>query len=97
MKVSIYVDWTNQEVLAEKNIAKFREEKTEELMSDIHNCNVDFADWLEENFTPYDIFKNARKNHNFLNDLVEEYKCDYVVDAVEENISELFEKIEIDI
>lgn len=71
MKVSIYVDWTNQKVLTEKDISEFREKKTEELLPDVYSCNLDFAEWL--------------------------HKCDCVIDTVEENISELFEKIEIDI
>lgn len=92
MKIKLYVDWDNHQVLNQDQYEERLSEAADELFAD-DNC---LAEWLDENFTLLDIFQAGEAKK-------EEIRADFI-DYCQENAEnalsddgEEYEEVNLDI
>lgn len=84
MKIKIYVDYENQEVLTEEDYKKALAERTKSYKANDEN----FEDWLNDRYTAFEIFN---KNGVELDKVVERWEGVCEADAEEDMCRELTE------
>lgn len=84
MKIKIYVDYENQEVLTEENYKKALAERAKSYTAN----NENFEDWLNDRYSAFEIFK--MKSHD-LEKVMERWEGVCEADAEEDMSIELTE------
>lgn len=84
MKIKIYVDYENQEVLTEEQCKNVLAERVKSYKAD----NEAFEDWLNDRYSAYEIFK--MKSHE-LDEVIERWEGVCEADAEEDMGRELIE------
>lgn len=84
MKIKIYVDYGNQEVLTEEQHKKVLAERVKSYKAD----NEAFEDWLNDRYCAHEIFK--MKSHE-LDEVIERWEGVCETDAEEDKGRELIE------
>lgn len=89
MKIKIYVDYENQEVLTEESYKKVLAERAKSYMAN----NENFEDWLNDRYSAFEIFK--MKSHE-LDKVVERWEGVCETDA-EEDMGFEFQAYELEV
>ena len=95
MKIKVYVDWNNKEILSEKDYKEFKNRKVNEMADTYFEDKYSLEEFLSDNYNYADIF-------NMTNEEKEEAKAKWKAqckDNAEENFGDEYDydKIELEV
>ena len=91
MKIKLYVDWDNHQVLNQDQYEERLSEAADELFAD-DNC---LAEWLDENFTLLDIFQAGEAKKEEIRADFRDY-CQKNAESVLSDDGENYEEVNLD-
>ena len=62
MKIKVYVNWKDEEVLNEKDYMEFRDRKVNEIADDYFEDDYEFGEFLSEDYTRSEIFRMTEED-----------------------------------
>lgn len=89
MKVIVYANWNEREVISEKEYKEMIEKSAEEYVESY----ADFADWLNDNYHPDDIWEMSENDRNAVK---EEYR-EVCHCSAEEEVNDYWKPYEIEV
>ena len=91
MKIKLYVDWDNHQVLNQDQYEERLSEAADELFAD-DNC---LAEWLDENFTLLDIFQAGEAKKEEIRADFRDY-CQKNAESILSDDGENYEEVNLD-
>ena len=91
MKIKLYVDWDNHQVLNQGQYEERLSEAADELFAD-DNC---LAEWLDENFTLLDIFQAGEAKKEEIRADFRDY-CQKNAESILSDDGENYEEVNLD-
>ena len=91
MKIKLYVDWDNHQVLNQDQYEERLSEAADELFAD-DNC---LAEWLDENFTLLDIFQAGEVKKEEIRADFRDY-CQKNAESILSDDGENYEEVNLD-